>query len=406
MSRIPGRTATVAGTNLEQAKSHNRRVVIEAVRINGALSRAEIARLTALSSQTISNIVAELETAGILKAAPRRKAGRGQPATPLSIDPEGAYSIGLQLDHRELIGVLVDLAGKIRARALLAVDRPAPGEALPAMQRMIGKLLKSSRVPRSRLLGIGLAMPGPFGVEGITSVGPTALPGWQDFPIAAELGRLTGLAVIVENDATAAAIGERLHGVARSLDSFVYLFVGTGLGAGLFLGGHLFKGSAHNAGEIGHMIVEPDGRPCPCGNRGCLERYLSLRAAYEYLKFPDPDHAAPEMLSALLAQGDRRIRRWVDSVIPQMRRAVNILESMLDPDAIVLGGFLPLPILKMLYEGLEPLPPSVGARRARSAPRLLLGAAGRETSALGAAALPIFDEINPHFDVLLKPQRG
>ncbi len=406
MTQIPGRTATVAGTNLAQAKSHNRRVVIEAVRINGALSRAEIARLTALSSQTISNIVSELETAGILKAAARRKTGRGQPATPLSIDPDGAYSIGLQLDHRELIGVVVDLAGKIRARSLIAVDRPTPGEALPAMQRLIAKLLKAARIDRSRLLGIGLAMPGPFGVEGITSVGPTALPGWQDFPLAAELGRLTGLAVFVENDATAAVIGERLHGVARSLDSFVYLFIGTGLGAGLFLGGHLFKGSAHNAGEIGHMIVEPEGRPCPCGNRGCLERYLSLRAAYEYLKFPDPDHASPEMLSDLLVQGDRRISRWIGSVLPPMRRAVNILESMLDPDAIVLGGFLPLPLLKALFERLEPLPPSVGARRARRSPRILLGAAGRETSALGAAALPIFDEINPQFDVLLKPQRS
>jgi predicted NBD/HSP70 family sugar kinase len=400
------RNATVAGTNLEQAKSHNRRVVIEAVRANGALSRAEIARMTALSSQTISNIVAELEEAGIVKAAARRKSGRGQPATPLSIDPDGAYSIGLQLDHRELIGVVVDLAGRVRARSLVAVDQPGPEQALPAMQRAIAKLLKAARIDRSRLLGVGLAMPGPFGVEGITSVGPTALPGWQDFPIEAELGRRAGLPVIVENDATAAAIGERLHGVARRLDSFVYLFIGTGLGAGLFLGGHLFKGSAHNAGEIGHMIVEPDGRPCPCGNRGCLERYLSLRAAYEWLKFPDPDRASPEMLTELLAKGDRRLDRWIASVLPPMRRAVNILESMLDPDAIVLGGFLPLPLLEMLFQRLEPLPPSVGARHQRTTPRILIGAAGRETSALGAAALPIFDEINPRFDVLLKPQRA
>jgi predicted NBD/HSP70 family sugar kinase len=85
---------------------------------------------------------------------------------------------------------------------------------------------------------------------------------------------------------------------------------------------------------------------------------------------------------------------------------VNILESMLDPDAIVLGGFLPLPLLKALFERLEPLPHSVGVRRTRRSPRILLGAAGRETSALGAAALPIFDEINPQFDVLLKPQRS
>src|SRR5690349_13582791 len=318
--KLMRQAAAIARTHHGQARSLNRCVVIEAVRLNGALSRAEIARLTALSSQTISNIVAELEQSGILKAAAPRRAGRGQPATPLSIDPDGAYSIGLQLDHQMLVGVLADLSGRIRGRAAAPVDQPTPESALPAMRRMVARLRRTRGIDPNPdcLLGIGLAMPGPFGVEGITSVGPTALPGWQDFPLAEELGRLTGLATIVENDATAAAIGERLHGVARNLDTFIYLFIGTGLGAGLFLGGHLFKGSAHNAGEIGHMIVEPEGRPCPCGNRGCLERYLSLRAAYEFLKVPDADHAAPEILAGLLAKGDRRMSRWVDSVLPQM----------------------------------------------------------------------------------------
>ncbi|HSY89584.1 MAG TPA: ROK family transcriptional regulator, partial [Verrucomicrobiae bacterium] len=299
----------VAGTNLEQARSHNRRVVIEAVRLNGALSRAEIARLTALSSQTISNIVAELEQSGILKAAAPRRAGRGQPATPLSIDPDGAYSIGLQLDHQMLVGVLADLSGRIRARAAAAVDQPGPDSALPAMRRMVAKLRRTRGLDPDPdcLLGIGVAMPGPFGVEGITSVGPTALPGWQDYPLAAELQRATGLPTIVENDATAAAIGERLHGAARQLTSFVYLFVGTGLGAGLILGGQLYRGNARNAGEIGHMIVEPGGKPCVCGNRGCLERYLSLRAVYEWLELADPDHASPELVTELLARGDRRL---------------------------------------------------------------------------------------------------
>jgi predicted NBD/HSP70 family sugar kinase len=400
------RPSAIAGTNLEQAKSHNRRVVIQAVRLNGALSRAEIARLTALSSQTISNIVAELEEARILKAAAPRRSGRGQPATPLSIDPDGAYSIGLQLDHQALIGVLADLTGQVRARASVGVDEPGPERALPAMRRMVERLRRARGIdpdPKC-LLGIGVAMPGPFGVEGITSVGPTALPGWQDFPLAAELQRATGLPAIIENDATAAAIGEHLHGVARRLQSFVYLFVGTGLGAGLMLSGHLYKGSAHNAGEIGHMIVEPGGRACVCGNHGCLERYLSLRAVYEWLKLSDPNHGSPEMLAELHARGDRRLESWVRSVLDPVRRAVNILESLLDPDAIVLGGFMPLPMLQMLLERIEPLPRSVGARRERPTPRILLGAAGRESSVLGAAALPIFDEINPQFDVLLKPR--
>src|SRR5262245_25638726 len=106
----------VAGTNLEQAKSHNRRVVIETIRTNGALSRAAIARLTGLSSQTVSNIVEELETAELLKPEPTQKGTRGQPAVPYSINPDGGYSIGLQLDHQLLVGVVTDLSGKVRAR--------------------------------------------------------------------------------------------------------------------------------------------------------------------------------------------------------------------------------------------------------------------------------------------------
>jgi len=228
----------ISGTNLEQAKSHNRRVVIEAIRTNGALSRAAIARLTALSSQTISNIVEELEAAGLLRPEATLKGARGQPAVPYSINPDGGYSIGLQLDHQMAVGVVADLSGTMRVRIERNVDRPTPGEAMPLLAAISSDLITTCRLDRKRLLGIGMAMPGPFGVEGMTSVGPTALPGWQDFPVAEELQRLTGIAVTVENDATAAAIGERLYGVARKLGSFVYLFIGTGLGAGLFFLGY------------------------------------------------------------------------------------------------------------------------------------------------------------------------
>jgi predicted NBD/HSP70 family sugar kinase len=259
------------------------------------------------------------------------------------------------------------------------------------------------RFDRARLLGIGMAMPGPFDVEGLTSVGPTALPGWQDFPLAVELQRLTGISVTVENDATAAAIGERLYGVARHLASFVYLFIGTGLGAGLFLDGHLYKGSRHNAGEIGHMIVKPGGLACGCGKRGCLERYVSLRAAYESLDLPDPDHASPQLLENLLARGDARVEAWIEAAIEPLRQAINVLELAIDPETVVLGGFMPLAIIERIAEKLDPLLLSVSTASERTVPRVVVGAAGKDTSVLGAAALPIFSETNPQFDVLQKP---
>jgi predicted NBD/HSP70 family sugar kinase len=393
----------IAGTNLEQAKSHNRRVVIEAVRINGGLSRAAIARLTALSSQTVSNIVEELEAAELLRPEAPPKGARGQPAVPYSINPDGGYSIGLQLDHQLAVGVVSDLSGKVRARTQRAVDRPMPELAMPMLAGIADELSRAFNFDRTRLLGIGMAMPGPFGVEGMTSVGPTALPGWQDFPVAEELQRLTGMPVTVENDATAAAIGERLYGVARGLNSFVYLFIGTGLGAGLFLDGHLYKGSRHNAGEIGHMIVDPGGPVCGCGKRGCLERYVSLRAAYESLDLPDPDHASPEMLEELLERGDIRVEAWIADAVAPLRQAINVLELALDPESVVLGGFMPLPLIEAIARRLAPLHLSVSAASERTVPRVMVGAAGRDTSVLGAAALPIFSETNPQFDVLQKP---
>ena len=393
----------ISGTNLEQAKSHNRRVVIEAIRTSGALSRAAIARLTALSSQTVSNIVEELESAELLRPEPTLKGARGQPAVPYTINPDGGYSIGLQLDHQLLVGVITDLSGTVRARIERRVDRPTPAQAMPLLAAIADDLMREFRFDRSRLLGIGMSMPGPFGVEGMTSVGPTALPGWQDFPIAEELQRLTGIPVTVENDATAAAIGERLYGVARNLNSFVYLFLGTGLGAGLFLNGHLYKGSRHNAGEIGHMIVAPGGLKCECGKRGCLERYVSLRAAYDFLDFPDPDHGSPDRLEQLLAEGDPQLDAWISAATGPLRQAINVLELALDPETVVVGGFMPESILEILVGRLEPLQLSVSTTAERTVPRVLVGAAGKDTSVLGAAALPIFSETNPQFDVLQKP---
>lgn len=387
----------VAGTNLGHAKSHNRRVVIEAIRVNGPLSRAEIARITALSSQTASNIVEELVAADFLIAEPTRKHARGQPAIPYAINPQGAYAIGLQLDDQLLIGVITDLRGTICARAVRPVRNPTPDEAMPALAAIVAELRATFIPPVSRLLGIGLSMPGPFGVAGRTLAGPPALPGWDDFPITEELERRTGLPVILENDATAAAIGEHLYGVAREARSFVFLFIGTGIGAGLFLDGNIYKGRNHNAGEVGHIVVVPDGLPCPCGKRGCLERYASLESAYGF--FGLPADSRPE---ALLALPPEKIDAWLETIIPALHRAIDGLELLLDPEAIVLGGFMPPSMLERLAALLQPhlIPATRG--RPDTVPRVLVGAAGQDTSVLGAAALPIFGEFTPQFDVLLK----
>ncbi|MGC4075347.1 MAG: ROK family transcriptional regulator [Nibricoccus sp.] len=257
--------------------------MLDTIRRLGPVSRAEIARETALTNQTISNIVEELEQAGFVLAGEPKREGRGQPSIPYAINPEGAWSLGFHVDHSAIIAALVDLTGKPVAIRETPAQRPSPRSAAPALRRLADELIEEAGVPASRLLGAGVALPVRFGVGAITTAGPTTLPGWDDPDARQHIAEALEQPVQIENDAMAAAIGERLHGVARAIDSFVFLFLDEGLGAGVFLGGQPWRGASLNAGEIGHMIVAPNGKPCPCGNRGCLERYLSLSAAQEFL---------------------------------------------------------------------------------------------------------------------------
>ena len=387
-----------SGTNLEHARVHNRRVVIEAVRLHGTLTRAELARMTALTPQTVSNIVAELQQMALLTShEPRRAAGRGQPAVPVSLNPASAWSIGIHLDHQTLIIVLVDLTGEIHFRRLILGQKPQPGATFARIAEVVQEIKALPGLDWSRVLGIGVVMPGPFGVEGISSTGPTTLNGWEGVDVASELGRISGLPVTLENDATVAAIGERFHGVARQLNSFVYLYIGTGLGAGIFTDGHIYTGHAHNAGEVGHIVVQPGGRACYCGNQGCLERYVSLQAAYEFCGL-DPYRALPEDLLAVEAS---LFDRWVETALPSLRQAINLLECVFDAETVVVGGMMPAPLLEKVLARLPPLYQSVRGRYL-PAMRVKMGMTGTDTAALGAAALPIFDEFNPQFQALMK----
>ncbi|MBP2199380.1 ROK family protein [Pantoea cypripedii] len=386
-----------SGTNLEHARAHNRRVIIEAIRLHGELTRAELARLTALTPQTVSNIVAELEEAELLASRQPRKQGRGQPAIPVTLNPASAWSIGIHLDHQTLLIVLVDLTGEIHFRRLILVQKPQPGATLARIAEVLAEIKTQLGERWHKVLGIGVVMPGPFGVEGISSVGPTTLNGWEKVDIEAELAAMSGLPVTLENDATVAAIGERFHGVARQLNSFIYLYIGTGLGAGIFTDGHIYTGHAHNAGEVGHIVIEPGGRPCYCGNQGCLERYVSLQAAYEFCGL-DPMSALPD---DLLEVDPALFDRWIDNALGPLRQAINMLECVFDAESVIIGGMMPATLLDKIIQRLPPLYQSVRGRYLTGS-RLKTGMTGSDTAALGAAALPIFDEFNPQFQVLMK----
>ena len=370
--------------------------------MSGPLSRAEIARLTCLAPQTVSNIARELEQAGLLREEGRRRIGRGQPAKQLAMNPSGGYTVGLQLDHRRVRGVLVNLTGSVLEETQLPLMKATPEAAVPMLATMVNSLIEGHRVPRRRVLGVGVVMPGPFDVEGLTSVGPTTLPGWAGFGLAEALTRLLALPTFVENDATAAAVGERLYGVAKGLQNFVYVLIGMGLGSGMILDGQPYRGAWGNAGEIGHMVIEPDGLPCACGSRGCLEKYVSVHAAMNALRQAGYRIETADDVGALHDEGNRVLADWVDQAVVKLRIALCSIENLFDPEAILIGGHFPDRLMDSLIGGLGAMSQSVSNRRDRRHPRIIRAAVGPQVTALGAAVLPIYETMSLQLRVLLK----
>lgn len=393
------------GANMDHARRFNRRVVLETVRLQAPLSRAEITRATGLAPQTISNIIGELTEAGLVRSVSRRSGARGQPAVDLDINPDGGFTFGVSFGHGVLLVILTDVAGTVRDRAELDLASDEPEAVLDQIAATVAAMLERQRVARQRVWGVGLVIPALFQDDRLVVLGEVALPGWKDFPLRQSLQDKLGLPVLLENDATAAAIGERLYGAGRTLTDFAYIYIGAGIGGGLFLRGQPYRGGYGKSGEIGHLVVDTNGRPCPCGNRGCLERYASVSLALKALGDMKPAtvrHGDLDRIAAALEDGDSRLLDWLDEAASSLRQAIVMIENMLDPQTVILGGVLPRPVLQALLARIEPLPRSVSLDKAADTPRLIVAEMGPDTPALGAATLPVFDGMTPELSLLFK----
>ncbi len=394
---IAGVRSTI-GSNPERNRSHNRRVVLDVVRQLGPVGRTEISRHAHLSTQAVSNIVDDLVADGLLIKTGRLRAGRGLPPIQFAVNPNGGMTAGIEIAADHISTLLVDIGGRVRAQRTVTIPRNDPQTVLPVIKAEIAAAQVQLKYSVPQLLGVGVVMPGPFNVEGMTSVGPTTLSGWADFDAVASIGQMLGAPVTLENDATAAAVGERLHGAAKDLKNFCLIYFGQGLGLGILIDGRPYRGANGNAGEIGHVLIERDGRLCSCGQHGCLEAYASVQALAEKLSAEGIKGIDYTRLEQLHRERHPIIAEWIAEAAGYLAPQVAMLENLFDPEAVVIGGALPPGLLEDLTEAMQPLPLSVARRRNRSEARLIHGHTGRFTAALGAAALPILEAMTPRLD--------
>ncbi|WP_428836622.1 ROK family transcriptional regulator [Streptomyces bangladeshensis] len=297
-ARSPG-SAGSAGANLEMLRSHNAALVLGLLRDAGAegISRLELAERTGLTPQAVSKITARLREQGLAAEAGRRASTGGKPRTVLRLVPEAGHAVGVHLDRDELRVVLVDLDGAVVGERCEELDLGAGAEAVlgavcgavrgvaERLGRGTGAAEGGSGVAEGgagtgsgvlagvgSLVGVGVALPGPLDHAHGVLHRVTGFPEWDGFPLRDALAERLGVPVVVDKDTNAAALGLAAGGEEGAAGgSFAYLHLGTGLGAGLVIGGTVHRGARTGAGEFGHQVIQLDGPLCECGNRGCVE---------------------------------------------------------------------------------------------------------------------------------------
>lgn len=388
------------GSNPERNRAHNRRVVLEVIRVHGHLGRTEIARRAKLTAQAVTNIVEELLEEGMLIELGRLRTGRGQPPIQFAVNPDGPVTAGIEIAADHMVSVLLDLSGRVRAQSIIRLEDTGPGTVPKLVADEIARLqTELSASPRPKLLGLGVVMPGPFEIEGMSSVGPATLPGWTGHDPRRLFSEATGFDVVVENDATAAVVGERLYGAGRQLTNFCYLYFGVGLGLGVIHDGRPMRGAFGNAGEIGHIGLVPRNGKGKAGPAGALERFVSVFALRERLAMAGIYAKTVEDIERLHLEQNPTLLAWIETAADYLSPTVALLENIFDPETIIFGGGLPDAVLQAVIEAINPLPVTVATRDKRALARVLRGQTGQLTAALGAAALPLLDTVSPHLSL-------
>lgn len=339
------------GTNLPKMGDFNQAVILDSIRRSEeGLSRVELAASAGLAAQTVSNICRRLLDSELIMEAGKETSGPGKPRTILRLNPKGMYAIGLHIDPALTSYALLDAVGSV----LVSVDEPTdlcspPAEAVAAMGRRIRHIIADAGIPEQRIAGVGVATPGPVDASSGTVVDPPHMTGWHRVPLRDILQETTKLPVVMDKDVTAAAVAELWAGADASATDFIFVYIGTGIGAGLVLNDEVVRGASGNVGEIGHIITDPDGPPCDCGRRGCVKvtcmpetLVAQARAAGALPGLTEGQTPSlPDDVAALVAAADAGNSAAQDVLAQSARRlagAVSVLTNLLDVERVVFGG--------------------------------------------------------------------
>jgi predicted NBD/HSP70 family sugar kinase len=379
-------------------RDRNRALVLDAVARHEPVTRAQLAVRTGLTKSSVSTIVAELVAARlVVELGTQRGSDLGRPGTALALARDGLAGLGLEINVDYLAACVVDLARRTRVQYVEVGDNRArdPAAVTDLLARLAAAAVAAARTQGLTISATCVAVPGLADPEtGAVARAPNL--DWSGVPLRRLLaGRVPAALtpVVVENEANLAALGELWFGDGGRLGDYVHISAEVGIGAGIVVAGELFRGAHGHAGELGHTTLEPDGPPCACGGRGCLELYAGQEAI---LRRAGLDPAASTStgradgpvgtLVARLAAGDPRALEALEVAGRSLGVATAALVKLLDPDSVVLGGVYALlaPWLREPFQ--RALVAGIPMTRA-APPRVAISALGPDAAVRGAAGL-------------------
>lgn len=391
---------TMRGSNHTGMRQFNERTVLRAIRHAGAIPKADLARLTQLSTQTVSIIVNRLLDDGLLVKQDRIRGKMGQPSVPLAINPDGAYSIGLQVGRRSLEVIVTDFVGHMRHQWQHTYPYPSPSEVLPKIKEGL-KLMQRRMGPDawSRTVGIGLSAPLAMHQWG-DLMGPearVAMADWEHIDLVQEVQALSALPVEFAKDTTAACVAELVQGLGRDVPNFLYVYVGTFVGGGLVMDGHIVNGPRGNAGAIGSLPVAGAGSK----NYPQLLERASGWQLEQSLMAAGHDPLLVQQDAIMSAAYAKWTQAWLKEAAKALALTVTSAAALLDLDAVVIDGSLNPLLMQALIEQTEhslALFKFDGIHQ----PRILTGRVGSHARALGGSLLPLHAQFFPDKDIFLK----
>ncbi|WP_424467005.1 ROK family transcriptional regulator [Pseudoclavibacter helvolus] len=405
------------GHNLLAVGDYNQAVILDFIRRSpDGVSRVEVAQASGLSAQTVSNVTRRLIDGGLVREGERLITGPGKPRTRLHLDATSRYAVGVHLDPTVITYAVLDLAGAVvtdhRTRT---PTEPDPGVVIADMTTEIAAILDRAGIPRDRVLGVGIAAPGPLDSARGVVLDPPMLDGWESVPLRDALSEATGFPVVLEKDVTAAAVAELWLDSGPRRDNFAFLYYGTGIGIGLVINHEVLRGASDNAGDLGHIMVQAEGPVCSCGRRGCvgelvvphrLVRHavrvgaLPGEAAVDRSDFDEVDRLFTAFAAAAV-RGETAAKSVVDAAAAQIARALVSLINLLDIDTVVCGG--PFwrriePALRTRIEELVNNDPALIPHHPIFVPNSTIG---EDVAAVGAGCLVLDQTLAPHTSALL-----